>query len=180
MKEIIKERLAACKLELNENKTSIVYCKDSFRKGNHEHYKFDFLGYTFRPRHAKSKQGKRFVSFLPAISTKASKRIGEIMRSWWRTSRTDKSLNELAQMINPYLQGWINYYGKFYKTGLYKLLFRLNLRFTIWVTRKFKRFKCHMRRAKYWLGEICKSNPNLFAHWRFGIKLPQAKLRATG
>jgi RNA-directed DNA polymerase len=180
MKEYIKERLAACKLELNENKTSIVYCKDSKRKGNHEHYKFDFLGYTFRPRHARSKHGKRFVSFLPAISTKASKRIGEIMRSWWRTSRTDKSLKELAQMINPYLQGWINYYGKFYKTGLYKLLFRLNLRLTIWVTRKFKRFRNHMRRAKFWLGGICKSNPNLFAHWKFGIKLPQMKLRTTG
>ena len=102
------------------------------------------------------------------------------MRSWWRTSRTDKSLKELAQMINPYLQGWINYYGKFYKTGLYKLLFRLNLRLTIWVTRKFKRFRNHMRRAKFWLGGICKSNPNMFAHWKFGIKPPYIKLRATG
>jgi len=180
MKEFIKERLAACKLELNENKTSIVYCKDSTRKGNHEHYKFDFLGYTFRPRHAKGKQGNRFVGFLPAISTKASKRIGETMRSWWRTSRTDKSLKEIAEMINPYLQGWINYYGKFYKTELYRLFYRLNLRLTIWVTRKYKRFRNHMRKAKFWLGAICKSNPNLFAHWKFGIKLPQMKLRTTG
>lgn len=180
MKEFIKERLAVCKLELNENKTSIVYCKDSNRTENHEHIKFDFLGYTFRPRRARNKQGEYFLSFIPAISTKATKRIGETMRSWWTTSRTDKSLIELAEMINPYLQGWINYYGKFYKTGLNSLFIRLNRRLTIWVTKKFKRFRRHQKRARQWLGMISKSNPNLFAHWKFGIKPPQNVLRTTG
>jgi RNA-directed DNA polymerase len=180
MKECIKERLAACKLELNENKTSIVYCKDSKRKENHENIKFDFLGYTFMPRQTQNKQGVRFLSFLPAISTKASKRIGETMRSWWKTKRTDKTLKEIAEWINPYLQGWINYYGKFYKSELYKLFFRLNLRLTIWVTNKFKRFRGQIRSAVFWLGGIYKSTPNLFAHWKFGIKPPQSKLRAIG
>lgn len=180
MKEIIKERFAACNLELNENKTSIVYCKDSNRKENHEHIKFDFLGFTFRPRRAINKRGEYFLSFLPAISTKAKKRIGESMRSWWTTSRTDKSLKELAAMINPYLKGWINYYGKYYKTGLHPLFKRLNERLSVWVTKKYKRFRGHRTRAKHWLGKVSKSIPHLFAHWSFGIKPPQNILRSTG
>lgn len=182
MKETIKERLAKCKLELNENKTSIVYCKDSNRKQEHEVIKFDFLGFTFMPRRAKNKRGEYFLSFLPAISMKAKKKIGAVMRSWWVTSRTDKSIEELARMINPYVQGWINYYGKFYKTGIHPLLERLNMRLAIWITKKYKQFRGHRRRAKRMLGKICKEQPTLFAHWKFGIKPPlQAQsLRTTG
>jgi RNA-directed DNA polymerase len=173
MKGIIKQRLAECRLELNESKTKVVYCKDSNRKENHDYVKFDFLGYTFQPRKAFNNRGECFLSFLPAISTKACKRIGQTMRGWWKTSRTDKSLEELATMINPSLRGWINYYGKFYKTKLYRLLARVNDRLSIWVTKKYKRFRGHRRRARLWLGEISKTTPQLFAHWSVGIKPPQ-------
>lgn len=172
MKEIIKERLATCKLELNENKTSIVYCKDSNRKENHEITQFDFLGFTFRPRQAINKKGEYFLSFIPSISRKACKKIGDAMRSWWKTSRTDITLQELARWINPYVQGWINYYGKFYKTGLQGLFKRLNLRLFIWVTKKFKRFRGHRKRASDWMARVYQAHPNLFAHWKFGIKPP--------
>lgn len=49
------ERFVGFGLELNMEKTRIVYCKDDDRKGKHEHTSFDFLEYTFRPRHAKNK-----------------------------------------------------------------------------------------------------------------------------
>ena len=72
VKVVIMNRLSACGLTLNKEKTRIVYCKDSFRKGNHDEVSFDFLGYTFRPRKARSnKTGKVFTSFLPAISQKS-------------------------------------------------------------------------------------------------------------
>jgi RNA-directed DNA polymerase len=180
MREMIRERLAECKLDLNENKTGIVYCKDSNRKESHGLIQVDFLGFTFRPRRAQNKRGQYFVSFIPAISAKSCKRIGETMRGWWRTSRTDKTLEELASILNPSLRGWINYFGKFYKTGLYHLFERLNLRLCIWVTKKFKRFRGHRTRAKEWLAGVYKANPNLFAHWTFGIKPPQRTLRKTG
>lgn len=51
----LEERFKQCGLELNLEKTKIVYCKDDDRKGNHPIISFDFLGYTFRPRHSKSK-----------------------------------------------------------------------------------------------------------------------------
>lgn len=172
MKEAVKKRLSECKLELNETKTKIVYCKDANRKGSHDQIKFDFLGYTFQPRKSENFRGQHFLSFLPAISTKACKRIGQTMRAWWETSRTDKSLEELAAMINPSLKGWINYYGKFYKSAVYKLLKRVNERLSIWVTKKYKRFRGHRSRAREWLGNISKTTPYLFAHWIFGIKPP--------
>ena len=170
MKEVIQERLNSCGLELNGSKTKIVYCKDSNRRGNHTAIKFDFLGYTFRPRKAENKAKQYFVSFLPAISDKAKKRIGERMRSWWRTSRTNIGLKEIAAWLNPTIQGWVNYYAKFYKTEIYGLLERLNQRLIIWVTKKYKRFRGRTTRAREWLGMFAKNNPTLFAHWRFGIR----------
>jgi len=60
------KRLAECGLELNEQKTRIVYCKDDDRRGSYEHTSFDFLGYTFRPRLSKNRFGKHFLNFSPA------------------------------------------------------------------------------------------------------------------
>lgn len=61
----IKARMASCHLELNTDKTHIVYCKDSNRNGSHEHERFDFLGYTFRPRSALNGQGRAVCQLLP-------------------------------------------------------------------------------------------------------------------
>ena len=80
--ESIRSRLRESGLELHPEKTRIVYCKDDDRPGNHELIKFDFLGFTFRPRLAKNRRGKLFVSFLPAISSKAAKAIRATIRGW--------------------------------------------------------------------------------------------------
>jgi len=69
----LDERFRKFGLELNLSKTKIVYCKDDDRKEDYENTSFDFLGYTFRPRGAKNKQGKIFTNFLPGISDKAKK-----------------------------------------------------------------------------------------------------------
>jgi hypothetical protein len=31
--------------------------------------------------------------------------------------RSDKTLDDLARMINPHIRGWINYYGHFYRSA---------------------------------------------------------------
>ena len=64
----IEKRMAACHLELNQEKTRIVYCKDSNRTGSHEHERFDFLGFTFRHRR-RERAGGAFRSFFPAVRT---------------------------------------------------------------------------------------------------------------
>ncbi len=170
LKDAIKQRFTECGLELNEVKTRIVYCKDDDRKGRYKEEQFTFLGYTFRPRQSKNKQGKHFVNFTPAISNKAKTKITRSIRHWKLHSRTDKTIEDLARMFNKIIQGWINYYGRFYKSALYPLFHHLNRKLVFWVRRKFKRFKGHGSRARQWLGKIVKQQPTLFAHWRLGVK----------
>ena len=132
VRDALAARLAEVGLELHPDKTRVVYCKDADRRGDHEVTSFTFLGYTFRPRLAKNRRGKHFVSFLPAVSKDAVKAMSREIRSWHIARRNDKSLTDLAQMFNSIVQGWINYYGRFYKSMLYPLLRRINDHLVRW------------------------------------------------
>jgi hypothetical protein len=166
IKTVIEERLKQCGLELHPEKTKIVYCKDSFRKGNYPNEKFDFLGYTFRPRRSKDRYGKFFVSFLPAVSDEAAKSLRRTIRGWRMHRMSDKPIKDLACMFNPIIRGWINYYGQFYKSALYPIFNQLNGALQRWAMRKYKKLRRRRRRAFYWLGRIAKQMSYLFAHWR--------------
>jgi RNA-directed DNA polymerase len=166
IRAIIEERLTHCRLELHPGKTKIVYCKDSSRKGNSSNESFDFLGYTFRPRLSKDRYGRFFVSFLPAVSKLAAKSMRATIRSWRIHRMSDKSVKDLACIFNPIIRGWINYYGRFYKSALYPILNQLNASLQRWARRKYKKLRGRKRRAYYWLGRIAKRMPHLFAHWR--------------
>ena len=170
VRDALAARLAAVGLELHPDKTRIVYCKDDDRRGDHAVTSFTFLGYTFRPRLAKSKHGKHFVSFLPAVSRDAITAMGREIRSWHIARRSDKSLGDLARMFNSIVQGWINYYGRFYTSMLYPLLRRINDHLVRWAMRKYKRLRRREKRAGELLAEASRRSPQLFAHWRFGLK----------
>jgi RNA-directed DNA polymerase len=170
VRDALAARLAQVGLELHPDKTRIVYCKDSNRRGAGEHTAFTFLGYTFRPRLAESRYGKRFVSFLPAVSKDAIKVMGRVIRSWHIARRSDKSLGDLARMFNSIVQGWINYYGRFYKSALYPLLKRINDHLVRWAMRKYKRLRRRQQRTRELMAEASRRSPRLFAHWRFGLK----------
>ncbi len=170
VRDALAARLAEVGLELHPDKTRVVYCKDADRRGDHEVTSFTFLGYTFRPRLAKNKWGKHFVNFLPAVSKDAVKAMGREIRSWHIARRSDLSLTDLAQMFNSIVQGWINYYGRFYKSMLYPLLRRINDHLVRWACRKYKRLRRRERRAKELLARAARRYPGLFAHWRFGLK----------
>jgi RNA-directed DNA polymerase len=98
LRAMIASRLAECGLQLNEHKTRIVYCKDDDRRGSHEHTSFDFLGYTFRPRLSRSRFGKHFLNFSPAVSGEAKTRMRREMRRWRVACRSDKTLTDLADV----------------------------------------------------------------------------------
>lgn len=166
----LRERLLQCGLELHPDKTKIVYCKDDDRRGDYRVTKFDFLGYTFRSRRSKNRWGKYFVNFSPAVSNSAKKAIRQKMRSWKVHLRSDKSLEDISHMFNPVLRGWLNYYGKYYKTELYCVFRHFNQTLARWVMRKYKRLRGHNRRAEYRLGMIAKKQPYLFCHWNIGLK----------
>lgn len=170
LKEAIGKRLAECKLELHPEKTKIVYCKDVDRQGNYPREKFDFLGYTFRPRRSKNRWGKYFVNFTPAVSDKAAREMRRTMRGWRLHLRSDKTLEDISRMFNPILRGWINYYGRYYRSALYPTFRVLDRTLVRWATRKYKRLRGHPRRATHWLGRIARREPYLFAHWEIGLR----------
>ena len=162
----VTARLAQCRLQVHPQKTKIVYCKDSNRRGQGAEESFDFLGFTFRPRRARNRDGQYFVSFSPAISRRAAKEIRATMRRSWRIRRrTDKSLIDLARMFNPEIRGWIQYYGSFHRSALYSVFRSLDFALVKWAVRKFKRLRGHQRRASRWLARIAKRDAQLFAHW---------------
>jgi RNA-directed DNA polymerase len=172
--DAIRGRFERCGLELHPAKTRIVYCKDDNRRGEHEHVAFDFLGYTFQPRRAKNRQGEFFVSFLPAISTKAAKSIRATIRQWRMASaRNHQSLEDLARLVNPSVRGWMNYYGRFYRSKCLQVLRHLNEALAAWARRKFKRLRRRKRASVHWLGRIARRDPTLFVLWTLGAQ-PEA------
>lgn len=170
VREAIAARLASLGLELHPNKTKIVYCKDGNRKRAFESVGFTFLGYDFRCRGAKDSKGEVFSSFSPAVSKKAMKAMGREIRSWHLGRRADMSMADLARWINPIVQGWINYYGRFYKTRLVLFLQRINRYLMHWLNHKYKRRCRSAKRAREALAQISRAYPGWFAHWRFGAK----------
>ncbi|MFG1961690.1 group II intron reverse transcriptase/maturase [Nonomuraea sp. NPDC049028] len=157
-------RMQQVGLRLHPDKTKIVYCKDMRRRGSSQHTSFTFLGYTFRPRKARSSGGKAFTAFLPAVSAEALKAMGEQVRSWRIHHRTGSDLAELATWMNPIVTGWMTYYGRFYRSQLYPLLQRVNTYLARWARKKYRRLRSFKRFKAWWAG-LLKREPGLFRHW---------------
>ena len=160
----LHERMAAVGLQLHPDKTRVVYCQDSRRRGTHPHTSFTFLGYTFRPRGARRADGVQFTSFLPAISKAALKRISHVVRSWRLHRQTGRTSADLAREINPIVRGWMAYYGAFYRSALYPLLYRINTYLLRWIMAKYQKLSC-WKRALRALRDGVQRKPRLFAHW---------------
>jgi RNA-directed DNA polymerase len=165
----LDKRFKECGLELQLAKTRIVYCKDDDRREDYPDTSFDFLGYTFRPRRSKNKHGKHFINFTPAVSNKAKKVMQQTIHDWRMHLKPDKTLEDLSDMFNSVLRGWVNYYGRFYKSVMNPVLKHMNRALVRWARRKYKRLAIHQRRANYWLGRIARREPKLFVHWQMGI-----------
>jgi RNA-directed DNA polymerase len=162
----IAERMEHVGLRLHPGKTKVVYCKDGKRRGSYEHTSFTFLGFTFRQRRVRDKNGRQFSSVNPAISKDALKRLGAEVRSWRLHLRTSHTFAELARIINPIVRGWMQYYGAFYRSALYPLLARINAYLVRWIRKKYKRLQARKKAMKCWQG-ITERYPGMFAHWRW-------------
>jgi group II intron reverse transcriptase/maturase len=161
----VRERLAECGLDLNEDKTHVVYCKSDRWRGSYEHTEFTYLGYTFRPRPTKGRDGAVFVGFNPAVSDDAGKKMRREIRRWRLHRRTNQTLDDLAADINPVTRGWIDYYGRFNRSRLYPTFRRIDEYLVRWLIGKYKRFKRRPGRAWRFLRRLKRRVPELFAHW---------------
>src|SRR5690348_3225107 len=109
----IATRLNEVGLRLHPDKTRIVYCKDSNRRGEHEHSSFSFLGFAFRPRGARREDGVCFTSFSPAISPEALKAKGADLRKLPIHRRTALSSDASARWLNPIVASLLTSPGAF-------------------------------------------------------------------
>lgn len=167
---VLTQRFAGCGLEIHPTKTRIIYCKDGKRKKQYPQIQFDFLGFTFRQRSAKnSKNNSRFVNFSPAVSKTALKSMRATTRERDIHRRTDLELKDIAEMVNPVLRGWIQYYGRYHRSALDPVIRHLNLKLVTWTKRKYKRFNGNRTRAGKFLEKIAERQPQLFAHWKAGM-----------
>ncbi|GHD76353.1 hypothetical protein GCM10010317_092740 [Streptomyces mirabilis] len=164
----LMDRMAEVGLRLHPDKTRMVYCKNGSRRGSFEHEAFPFLGYTFRATRNRTRHGRLFLSFEPAVSQDALKRIGREVRSWQLHTRSDLSFNELARWVNPMVAGWINYFDRFRPWEPHPLWMRINAYLVRWIRQKYKRLKAK-RKATAKLREIVQRYPRMFAHWRLTV-----------
>ena len=159
-------------LELHPEKTKLVYCRDYRRQGNYPVVKLDFLGYSFQPRTTKSqKTGKLFLGYDCAISISSKKRIADKMEELNIVGLTFKSIVGVAQFLNPFIRGWVNYYGRFRKHEMNSVFQLLRKRLVRWARRRYKRYKTNVNRAYIWLEKVQVQFPALFYHWQIGLSI---------
>jgi RNA-directed DNA polymerase len=166
----IKERLSACKLALNEQKTKIVHCTRIDSKYRFKSVKFDFLGFSFQPRPTMGKNGKMFLGYDCSISIKSETKIVETFRRSNFHCWTGGDITRIADVFNPKIRGWINYFGKFRKYNLMRVFKRFNWRLIKWAVKRYKRFKGSMQKAGRWIRHLATSYPGLFVHWLHGFQ----------
>ncbi len=160
--EQIKQRFKECNLTVHPEKTKMVYCRDYRRKDkSHKIIKFDFLGVTFCPRCATSKiNGKAVVRFWPSASIKVKKRLRDKIKTVINSKQKLLTVEELAFKVNPIINGWMNYFARYYSTG--SIVFYFQKRLTNWLMRK-RLF--NTKRAVIWLARCRQNSKTLFAHW---------------
>lgn len=168
IKQRLERQLCLCKLQLQPEKTRIVHCTcDKFPQKSNLN-EFTFLGYTFRTRWVKNKQGILFRSFTPAVSKEASKAFCMKIKEC-RLRKGIGSLAELAENINPIIRGWMNYFMEFGKGEAIKSLDYINLSLLNFIQRFYGKRGKNKHSAWRFLAIICKREPKLFYHWTYGI-----------
>ena len=163
----LSARMDQVGLRLHPDKTKIVYCRDGSRRQPWDGpEKFTFLGYDFRARSQRTKHGRLFTGFAPAISDDARAAKGDIARSWKLARKTTLTLADLRAWINPVIRGWMNYYGRFNRSQLYPLLARVNRYIQQWLRNKYKRLRGLKALRAAWK-RITRQHPGTFAHWQW-------------
>ena len=108
------------------------------------------------------------MKFLPAVSRDALRDMRQTIRKWHLQLRCDKELPDLAAMFNVVLRGWHGYYSRFYGSAMSVIWDHMNTYLIRWMQRKYKNLAKHKTVARRALGELARSIPNAFVHWKLG------------
>jgi len=164
LKSLLTKRFNECGLQLHPDKTKIVYCKSWKYQSDHAMISFDFLGFTFRPRKIRTRQGQRRLCFLPAISQKAAKRIRTAINEWPWMKWVQGNMKGILHFSHRKLRGWLAYYGKFGYAETLHVLFHFDKRLSRWAKRKYKKLITLNQAVKRVIA-FKGRNKGLLAHW---------------
>jgi len=165
----LQNRMNEYSLTLHPEKTKVVYCKNYQRTEEHEENSFTFLSYTFRPGTAMDKFGrnKLIVLFNGAISNAAKTSIRKAIRKILNPEWIHVSLEASANVLNPKIRGWINYYSKFFKWRMIKVFGYLDYLIQRWIANKYKLTSKAKTLEEF--KRIREQTPVMFYHWKFGM-----------
>jgi len=131
-----------------------------------ERYADDVVVHCKSRRQAERRNGQHFSTFSPAISPEALKAKSDRLRELRIHRHTNLSLDDLAEWLNPIVAGWMDYYGRYYRSAMAPLLQRVSTYLRRWAGKKYKRLRTYQRFKRWWTG-LLEREPGLFAHWRW-------------
>jgi RNA-directed DNA polymerase len=112
----------------------------------------------------RSRKGKLFCSFSPAISKKAVQKIPDEIRPWQLHRRTACSIEDLTKMLNPKLRGSFTYWRHFIPSALRCIERHVGQSLGRWACRKYKKLRGHRVRAwRWWIRFIGRSHSKVLA-----------------
>jgi group II intron reverse transcriptase/maturase len=168
--EAIRKRLEEFKLELNQEKSKVVYCRKNQKyqpKIKESYQRFDFLGYTFKPRMI-NERGRIRLGFTPGISQKSIVRITQELKRMNIHKWVQLPITRIGEILKLKIRGWINYYAKFRPSDMRKLFKVVHARLTKWIRNKYRRFRGKAWYSAYkYLQSLANRYPNLFEHWQY-------------
>ena len=157
----LKKRFTECGLTIHPIKTQIVCLKrNQAKKDVGEVHTFEMGGFVFTSQWVKVK-GEWKLLILPSPSKASKKAIMDKIRSLKLHTRTG-SIYVVANLLNPLVRGWQNYYCYFIKRDLNDLWRFVNRRLEKWC--KWNK-RMNLRKSRRWLNTLYKMQPGLFAHW---------------
>ena len=158
----LQKRFTECGLTIHPTKTQIVCVKrDPTKRSVNDVHTFEMGGFVFIPKWVKV-EGAWKLLILPTPSKASKKRIMDQIRSLKLHTRTG-SIYVVANLLNPLVRGWQNYYCHFIKRELNDLWRFVNRRLEKWC--KWNK-GMHLRKSRRWLNTLYKMQSGLFAHWR--------------
>jgi group II intron reverse transcriptase/maturase len=167
----VGERMQACNLRLNDEKTKIVYCQDYRREKKHYRKKFDFLGFSFQPRGVKSHrhEGEMFLGYDCAISSSSRQKITDEIKRTDFHRWSGATIERIAEKFNPKLRGWLNYYGKYKRYEMNRVFRVFHFRLMKWVLNRYKSLRSSRVKAYQWIRKLRRERPDIFYHWSVGF-----------
>lgn len=167
--DMLKERMRCFGVEIHPEKSKIVFCrKTNENVPENIETSFVFLGYCFRPRLVKSKQGIYFMGFTPAVSKEAASNFREKIRTVMKETKTT-DIELISQKLNPIIRGWMNYFCKFTPSeAFHKGINYVNQKLVRWIRRNRKKVRRSYRKAQKLLQQIAMSNREMFYQWKAG------------